>query len=159
MTTGSSDLPGPADDGTSGASRGVRRAVLVLVAVAAALVVLGLVAVLNGGNGAQDPLDSDAPGLSDVTFRVAGCSWEPERGGLVVHVTVGTADAGRFSVDVSAVTAEGADNQDISSPHVVRVTVPFYGGQAQKEFDVVVPLTEAEHEQGYRRCRWDLGGA
>jgi len=78
---------------------------------------------------------------------------------MVVHVTVGTADAGRFTVDVSAVTEEGADDQDVSSPHVVRVTVPFYGGRTQKEFDVVVPLTEAEHQQGYRSCRWDLGGA
>jgi hypothetical protein len=87
---------------------------------------------------------------------VAGCSWDPDRGGLVVHVTVGTADAGRFTVDVSAVTEEGADNQDISSPHVVRVTVPFYGGKAQKEFDVVVPLTEADYRDGYRKCLYTI---
>lgn len=85
-----------------------------------------------------------------------GCDYDPERGGLVVHFDVSTRDAGRFTVDVSAVTVEGADNLDISTPHVVRFSVPFYGGPTQREFDVVVPLTEAEHEDGYRKCRYSV---
>ena len=101
-----------------------------------------------------NPLDADAPGLAHVTFHTRGCSYEPDRGGLVVHFAVSTRDAGRFTVDVSAVTDEGADNLDISTKHVVRFTVPFYGGTARKEFDVVVPLTEADYQQGYRECRY-----
>ena len=131
-------------------------AVLVLVAIAAVFIVLGLVAVLIGQNRAEtNPLDADAPALADFTIHPTGrCSYEPDRGGLVAHFEVSTRDAGRFTVDVEAVTDEGADNLDISTTHVVRFTVPFYGGQTRKEFDVVVPLTEADYQHGYRKCRY-----
>ena len=161
MTTGSSDIPDPADDGSPGTPRtagGVRRAILVLLAVAVVCVVLGLVAVVRlSPDSEADPLDQDVSGPADLTFDPSGCRYEPERGGLVVHFTVETSDAGRFAIDVSAVTEEGADDQDISTPHVVRYVVPFYGGRTKKEFDVVVPLTDAEHRQGYRKCRWSYG--
>ncbi len=140
MTTPGNDTPGPADDdesaATAGPGRKHRRAVLVLVAIAAVFIVLGLVAVLIGQNRAEtNPLDADAPALADVTFHTKGCSYESERGGLVVHFDVSTRAAGRFTVDVAAVTDEGADNLDISTTHVVRFTVPFYGGQTRQQFD------------------------
>ena len=43
------------------------------------------------------------------------------------------------------------DNPDISTTHVDRFTVPFHGGQTRKQFDVVVPLTEADTQDGYRK--------
>ena len=144
----------PGDD----TARNSRRPVLVIVAIAAVVVVLGVVAVLVGrGQDEPDPLDADAPGLADFTFRpTARCTYEPDRGGMVAPLEVSTRDAGRFTVDVRAVTDAGASNEDISTEHVVRVTVPFYGGQTRKRFDVVVPLTEAEYQQGYRECRWTI---
>ncbi len=120
-------------------------------------IVLGLVAVLIGQSRAEtNPLDSDAPALADLRFHPTGCSYEPVRGGLVTHFDVSSRDAGRFTVDVKAVTDAGADNLDISTTHVVRVTVPFYGGQTRKQFDVVVPLTEADYQHGYRKCRYTV---
>ena len=163
MTTPGSDNPDPADGDESAATAGLarkhRRAALALVATAAVVIVLALVGVRIGQNRAEtNPLDSDAPALADVTFHPSGCRYEPERGGLVVHFDVSTRDAGRFTVDVKAVTDEGADNLDISTPHVVRFSVPFYGGQTRKQFDVVVPLTEADYQQGYRKCRYAYNG-
>ena len=161
MTT--ADTPEPADDdgsaGTARPTHRVRNAVLVLVSVAAVFIVLGLVLLAGQSDNDADPLAADAPGLSDVTFRPTGCTYEPDRGGLVAHFDVRTSDAGRFTIDVSAVTQEALDDLDITTPHVVRYTVPFYGGQSHKEFDVVVPLTEAEYQQGYRKCRYDYGDA
>lgn len=159
MTPGN-DTPDPADGdesaATAGPARKHRRAVLVLVAMAAVFAVLGLVAVLIGQSQAEtNPLDSEAPALADFTMHSGGkCSYEPDRGGMVAHFDVSTSDAGRFTVDVEVVTDEGADNLDISTTHVVRFTVPFYGGQTRQEFDVVVPLTEADYQHGYRKCRY-----
>lgn len=157
MTTPGNDTPDPADGdesaATAGPSRKNRRAVLV--AIAAVFAVLGLVAVLIGQSQAEtNPLDSEAPALAHFTMHSGKCGYEPGRGGLVAHFDVSTSDAGRFTVDVEAVTDEGADNLDISTTHVVRFTVPFYGGQTRKEFDVVVPLTEADYQHGYRKCRY-----
>jgi hypothetical protein len=164
MSTPGNDSSDPADGdepaATAGRARRRRRLVLVLVAIAAVCVVLGLALVLIGQHGDEpNPLDSDAPGLADVTFHAKGCSYEPDRGGLVVHFDVSTPDAGRFMVDVAAVTDEGADNLDISTTHVVRFTVPFYGGQTRKEFDVVVPVSEADYQQGYRQCHYTVNGS
>lgn len=162
MTTPGNDTPDPADGDESaamaGPARKARRAVLVLVAIAAVFIVLGLVAVLIGQNRAEtNPLDADAPALADFTIHPTGrCSYEPDRGGLVAHFEVSTRDAGRFTVDVEAVTDEGADNLDISTTHVVRFTVPFYGGPSRQQFDVVVPLTEADYQHGYRKCRYTV---
>ena len=162
MTTPGNDTPGP-DDGdepaaTTGPARKHRRAVLALVAIAAVFVVLGLVAVLIGQDPEEtDPLDADAPHVADFTMHPEGpCTYKPDRGGMVAHFEVRTRDAGRFTVDLAAVTDEGLDNLDISTPHVVRFTVPFYGGQTRKQFDVVVPLTEADYQHGYRKCRWTV---
>jgi hypothetical protein len=148
--------PGDESAATAGPAGTNRRAVLVLVAVAAVIVVLGVVAVLVQRSHAEtDPLDSEAPGLAHMTMRTGGkCTYEPDRGGLVAHFDVSTSDAGRFTVDVEAVTDEGADNLDVATKHVVRYTVPFYGGQTRQQFDVVVPLTEADYQQGYRQCRY-----
>jgi hypothetical protein len=164
--TPSGNHPGPADGdeprAAAGPFRNRRRPVLVVAAVAVAgmVVVLGLVVILSMQDRAgTNPLDSEAPGLADVTFHTKGCSFEPDRGGLVVHFAVSTRDAGRFSVDVAAVTDEGADNLDIPTKHVVRFTVPFYGGQTRQEFDVVVPLAEADYQQGYRKCRYTVNGS
>ena len=167
MTPSGHDHPDPADGDepgvAAGPSRTRRRVFLVLAAVvgvAGVVVVLGLVVILSmQDRPGTNPLDSDAPGLADVTFHTKGCSFEPDRGGLVVHFAVSTRDAGRFSVDVAAVTDEGADNLDIPTKHVVRFTVPFYGGQTRQEFDVVVPLTEADYQQGYRKCRYTVNGS
>jgi len=151
--------PGDAADPAATGGPPRKRRAVVLVAIAAVLVVLGLVLVGVRNRAEPDPLDSDAPGLADLTFHTNGCSYQPDRGGLVVHFAVSTRDAGRFTVDVAAVTDEGAHNLDISTQHVVRLTVPFYGGQTRKEFDVVVPLTEADYQHGYRKCRYTVNGA
>jgi hypothetical protein len=167
MNTPGSDTPQPAGgDGFAGTERPARkrrRATLVLVAAAAAFVlVLGIIAVVIArGEDTTDPLDASGPGLANVTMRTRGdCRFEPDRGGMVAHFDVRTSDVGQFTVTLSAVTDEGADDLDeATTEHAVRVTVPFYGGRARKQFDVVVPLTEAEHEQGYRKCRYDVYGA
>jgi hypothetical protein len=150
--------PGDEPTTTAGPARTHRRAVLVLVALAAATVVLGLVAVLVAQRGSEpNPLDADAPALGDFTMhRTDGCRYEPDRGGLVAHFDVSTSDAGRFTVDVEAVTDEGVDNLDLTTEHAVRFTVPFYGGPSRRQLDVVVPLTEADYQHGYRRCRFTI---
>jgi hypothetical protein len=159
MTTPSDGTPDGDDSAAAaGPARKRRRAVLVLVSIAAVFAVLGLAAVLIVQSQVEtSPLDSEAPAVSDFTMRTRGeCTYEPDRGGLVAHFDVSTSDAGRFTVDLEAVTAEGADNLDISTTHVVRFTVPFYGGRARQRFDVVVPLTEADYQQGYRKCRYHV---
>jgi hypothetical protein len=162
MTTPGNDTPGPADGddraGTAGPGRKHHRAVLVVASLAAVVIILGLVAVLIGQNREEtDPLDGGASHVADFTMHPKGpCTYEPDRGGMVAHFEVTTHDAGRFTVDLAAVTDEGLDNLDIATPHVVRFTVPFYGGQTRKQFDVVVPLTEADYEHGYRKCRWTV---
>ncbi len=159
MTTPGSGSPDPAD----GEEPRKRRTVLVLVALAAVVIVLALVFVLIAlsrdgilrSADETDPLDLEATHVADVKMHATGpCSYEPDRGGLVAHFDVSTSDAGRFTVDLKAVTKEGADNLDISTTHVVRVTVPFYGGQTRKQFDVVVPLAKADYQDGYRKCRY-----
>lgn len=122
------------------------------------VIVLSLVALLIGQDReGTNPLDADAPHLADFTVQPGGkCSYDPDRGGLVAPFDVSARSAGRFTVDLEAVTPEGLDNLDISTPHVVRFTVPFYGGQTRREFDVVVPLTEADHQDGYRECRYTI---
>ena len=158
MTTTPADGDDPAAAPRPGRRR--LRAVLGLIAVAVvavlALAVGALAFLLPRSGDTTDPLGDDAPGLTSVTLRTTGCTFQPERGGMVAHFIVRTHVAGRFTVDVKAVTAEGADNLDIATQHVVRYTVPFYGGQTRREFDVVVPLSEKEHQDGYRECRYDL---
>jgi hypothetical protein len=165
MTTPGPDTPGPADESAApGApARRVRRRLVVgLVALAVVVLLLGVVAVVVLGQDRDEtnPLSADAPGLTEFTIRpfTEDCRYEPARGGLVAHFDVSTSDAGRFTVDVEAVTDEGMDDLDISTPHVVRFTVPFYGGRTRKQFDVVVPLTEADYRDGYRKCRYIANG-
>ena len=152
--------PADGDEPAGAAAPAHRRWGVVLGLAAAALVAVGALVVgslvLLHQGGETDALGEEAPGLGHVSFHANGCRYQPERGGLVVHFDVTTSDAGRFTVDVEAVTAEGADDLDIATQHVVRYTVPFYGGRTRKEFDVVVPLSEQEHRDGYRKCRWDL---
>ena len=158
MSTPGDDTPDPVDDGSAATPGQVRklRAVPVLVAIVAVFVV-ALVAVRIVQNRAEmNPLDPDAPALADFTFHARGCSYQADRGGLVVHFDVDSSDAGRFTVDVEGVTDEGVDNLDISTTHVVRYTVPFYGGRSRQQFDVVVPLTEADYQRGYRKCRYTV---
>ena len=156
------DTPDPADGerAATAPARKTRRTALLLAAIAAVLngLVTVLVTVLVGqSRGEPNPLDSDAPALANFTMQPpAGCRHKPERGGLVVHFDVSTRVTGRFTVEVQAVTEEGVDNLDISTPHAVRVTLPFHGGHTRKEFDVVVPLTEAVYRQGYRKCRYTV---
>lgn len=162
MITSGNDTPDPAHGeesaATAGPARKHRRAVLVLVDITAVFIVLGLVAVLIGqGQEETNPLDADAPHLGGFTVHPGGkCSYDPDRGGLVAHFDVSARSAGRFTVDLEAVTDEGLDNLDISPARVVRFTVPFYGGQTRHEFDVVVPLTEADYQDGYRKCRYTV---
>ena len=145
---------------TDPAGRGSRRRVLVLAGLGAAVLVVGLAVVLLVRDDAPtSPLDADSAGLANLTIRPTQCSYQPERGGLVAHFVVRTSDAGLLTLDVKAVTDEGADDLDVVSPHVVRYTVPFYGGRTTRQFDVVVPLSEAEHRDGYRKCRYDLNGS
>ena len=153
--------PGDGDDPAAGASSTRRRLGVVVGLVAVAVVavlalVVGVLAFVLPHGGTTDPLGEDAPGLADASFRAQGCRYQPERGGLVVHFAVRSSDTGRFTVDVKAVTAEGADDLDVATQHVVRYTVPFYGGPTRREFDVVVPVSEQEYRDGYRTCRWDL---
>ena len=150
MTQPGSGSPDPANE-----SRKRRRTVLILVALAAAVMALGLVAALIVQSPDEtDPLGSEAPHVASFKMHAGGgCRYEPDRGGLVAHFDVSTSEAGRFTVDLKAVTKEGADNLDLSTPHVVRVTVPFFGGQTRKQFDVVVPLPRADHRDGYTKCR------
>lgn len=161
MNPPGNDTPDPAGGDGSAATAGPagKRRRAVLVAIAAVVIVLGLVAVLVGrSQGETNPLDADAPGLAHFRVQPSGCSYEPDRGGLVAHFEVSTRDAGRLTLDVEAVTDEGKDNLDIPTTHVVRFTVPFYGGPSRQEFDVVVPLTEADHQDGYRECRYWVNG-
>lgn len=153
MTTRRSDSPGPADGDESGNRR---RILPVLAAISASVMVLGLVAVLIAQSADKtDPLDSETTHVADFTMQPTGaCRYEADRGGLVAHFDVSTSEAGRFTVDLKAVTKEGADNLDIPTTHVVRVTVPFYGGQTRKQFEVVVPLAKAEYQDGYQQCRY-----
>ena len=159
MTTPGNDTRDSADGdesaATAGPARKHRRAVLVAAAVAV-LAVLGLVTVVSAQSQAEtNLLDPEAPALGDFTMHSGGsCTYEPDRGGLVAHFDVSSSNTGRFTVDVEAVTDEGVDNLDVSTPHVVRFTVPFYGGQTRQQFDVVVPLTEAQYQDGYQKCRY-----
>lgn len=153
MTTPRSGSPDPADGEESGRRR---RTVTVLAAVVAALMVLGLAAVLVAQRADEtDSLGLEAAHVANFEMQPTGpCRYEPDRGGLVAHFDVSTGDVGRFTVDLQAVTREGADDLDISTTHVVRVTVPFSDGQTRKQFDVVVPLSETEYQDGYRKCRY-----
>ena len=152
MTTSGSDRP----------DRERRRTLAVVAASAVAVLVVGVVAgvvvahvALRGGE--PGPLDAEAPPLAHFTFHsTQGCRFDADRGGLVAHLDLTTRSTGRFTVDLEAVPAAGVGDLDVTTPHAVRLTVPFYGGRAHKQFDVVVPLTRAEYDQGYRKCRYTL---
>jgi hypothetical protein len=107
MTTPGNDTPDSADGDESAVTARPRRkrhrAVLVLVAIAA-VVVLGIVAVrIVESQEDTGPLDVDAPHLSDFTVRPVGrCHHEPDLSGLVAHFDVRTRGAGRFTVDLEA---------------------------------------------------------
>ena len=142
-----------------GPGRRAGRALLIVVGVVVlVVVVVGVVAVrLAPDRGTPNLLDAEAPALSDFTFHsVRGCRFEADRGGLVASVDLRTRATGRFTIDLEAVPARGVGNLDVVTTHAVRVTVPFYAGQTRKRFDVVVPLTRADYEQGYRKCRYTL---
>jgi hypothetical protein len=131
--------------------------VLVGSGIVAVLVVLGVVAFVIARSGEDPgPLDAHAPALEVGKVRPSGCAYRPDLGGLVTHFDVSGKGAGRFTVDLEAVTKEGADNLDISTTHAVRVTVPFYAGQTRREFAVVVPVSDADYQDGYRKCRWTI---
>jgi hypothetical protein len=158
MSTPGDDISGPGSDGSTAASgTGPMRRVLLALVVLDVLVVIGIVAYLATRGGDQPgPLDADAPALANVSFRPTGCTYDADRGGLVTHWDISTRDAGRFTVDVEAVPEEGIGNLDVTTPHAVRVTVPFYGGRTRKRFDVVVPLARSDYQDGYRKCRYTL---
>lgn len=146
-----------APDAGDGSRR--RRIALTGVVVAVAAVLIGGLAVIAQGSDQPGPLDDAAPGLAEFTLTPGDeCVYDADRGGLVAHFEVRTGAAGRFTLDVEATTTEGVDNADITSPHVVRVSVPFHGGRTHKEFDVVVPLSEADYRDGYSECRWHVNG-
>lgn len=152
MTTPGNDVPAPVDGQQP---RPRRRAGLVLAALGVVVALLATGWVLRGSADARDRLGSSAPQVSDYEMRGPGeCRFDPDRGGLVGHFDVSSRSVGVFTLDLSAVTDEGADNLDVTTPHVVRVTVPFYGDRGRKQFDVVVPLTQAQHADGYRKCRF-----
>ena len=163
MTPPGNDTPDPADASaaTAGPAGRRRRVALVLAGLATVVIVVGLVAVrIIDSREATNPLDADAPALADFDMQSDGdCSFDADRGGLVAHFEVSTQDTGRFTIDVEGVTDEGADNLDITTTHAARYSVSFDGGQARKEFDVVVPLTEAEYQDGYRSCRYAINGS
>jgi hypothetical protein len=159
MSTPGDGTPDPADgDKSADTARPARRrrAVLVLAAVAAVLVVLGYVAVrIVDSQEETGPLDAEAPHLADFTFRPGGkCRYEPALGGLVAHFDVRARGAGRFTIDLAAVTDD--DSFDVPPTHVVRYTVPFFTGQTRQEFYVVVPVTEADYQDGFRKCRYTI---
>jgi hypothetical protein len=148
MTTLGNDDPDP---------RRRRIAVPVGSGIVAVLVVLGVVAFVMARSGDDPgPLDADAPALELGKARPSGCAYRPDLGGLVTHFDVSGKGAGRFTVDLEAVTKEGVDNLDISTTHAVRVTVPFYAGQTRQKFAVVVPVSDADYQDGYRKCRWTI---
>ena len=150
-----SDLGGDGSTATSGAGR-MRRVLLALV-VLDLLVVIGILTYLaTRGGGEPGPLDADAPALANASFHPTGCTYDADRGGLVTHWDISTRDTGRFTVDVEAVPEEGVGNLDVTTTHVVRVTVPFYEGQTRKRFDVVVPLASSDYQDGYRKCRYTV---
>ncbi len=150
--------PGDGDEPAAAAAAGPRRrwfVVFGLVAVALVAVtglVVGALVLLVPQADQSDPLSADAPGLTSFDVRPTGCTFEPERGGMVAHFMVRTNVAGRFTVDVEAVTDEGADDLDIDTQHVVRYTARSTGGRRGGSSDVVVPLSEEEHRDGYRQC-------
>lgn len=160
MTNPGSDRPDPSDH----EARPRRRSVHVLVAVAAVAILVGSVGLVAGLVGqspegaaeqAADPLGPEASHVANFRMRASGpCRYHPDRGGMVAHFDVTTSEEGQFTVDLKAVTKAGADNLDIFTRHVVRVTVPFYGGRTRKQFDVVVPVTKADRRAGYRKCRY-----
>ena len=155
MSTPGDNPLDPGSTASPAASR-MRRAVVALV-VLDVLVALGVVAFLVARGGDDPgPLDADAPALANASFRPTGCTYDADRGGLVTHWDISTRDTGRFTVDVEAVPEEGIGNLDVTTTHVVRVTVPFYEGQTRKQLDVVVPLSRADYQQGYRKCRYTL---
>ena len=155
-------MTAPGDPTTPPAEPGHRRRRLVLYVAGGLAAAVALVGVVVGQSQAEteDPLGPDASGLSELSMRtIGGCRYEPDRGGMVGGFAVTTRDAGRFVLDVEAVTPEALDNADApTSPHVVRYTVPFYGGKVTKRFEVVVPLAAAEHDAGYTKCRWHING-
>lgn len=132
-----------------------------LAAAAAGIGVLALVgagsALLADDAAEADPLSPEAPSLADFSFRAAGpCRFDAGRGGLVGHFVVSTHDVGRFTMDLEAVPHEGVGDLDVTTEHAVRVSVPFFAGQTRKDFDVVVPLSGADHARGYDECRYTL---
>jgi hypothetical protein len=148
MTTLGDDTPDP--------RRRRRLAVLVVSGIVAALALGGTVAFVVAADDDPGPLDADAPALELGDVRPSGCAYRPDLGGLVTHFDVTGKGAGRFTVDLEAVTKEGADDLDISTTHAVRVTVPFHSGQERQEFAVVVPVSRADYRDGYRKCRWTI---
>jgi hypothetical protein len=161
MSTPGDDTSDPGAPGghgvPAGSGAGRMRRVLVALVALDVLVVIGIVTYLavRGGDD-PGPLDSGAPALANAGFRPTGCTFDADRGGLVTHWDVSTREAGRFTVDVEAVPEEGIGNLDVTTTHAVRVTVPFYEGQTRKRFDVVVPLSRSDYQDGYRKCRYTL---
>lgn len=162
MTAPGDGTGGPSgDDGPADGSAPVPRSHRGLLVAAAVLGVLAVVGVVGAraahDGGATDPMAADAPFLAHYSFRPTGsCAFAPERGGLVAHFDLRTHDTGQLTFQVEAVTAEGDGDLDITTPHAVRVTVPFYAGQTRKQLDVVVPLSRSDYESGYRKCRFTL---
>lgn len=150
MTTLGSDVPDRPD------ARRRRLVLLVAAGVAAVVVVLGLGAFVLAQDDEPGPLDADAPALELGEVTPSGCAYRPDLGGLVTHFDVSGNGAGRFTVDLEAVTKEGVGDLDVTTTHAVRVTVPFSAGQDRQQFAVVVPVSEADYEDGYRKCRWTI---
>ncbi len=136
-----------------------RRIVLVLVAMALGLAAPSLwsvgTAALAGDGDGTSRLDEGTPFVGAWIMRPTkdGCRYDRRLGGMVAHFDVSAKAAGRFTIDLEAVTDGGAENLDVTTGHVVRTTVPF-SGPGRRQLHVVVPLTQAEHRQGYGKCRY-----
>lgn len=137
-------------------------------AVAALAVLVALAAAFAGGwllaadgPAASDPAAGAAEDVAVVgSFAVSageeGCSYDAARGGLVLEdVTVASEDDGRLEVTFYV---ERGSLDDVL-PTSATLVVTFDDERREHTFDVVLPVSRAQHDAGYDDCRWHVGGS
>ena len=132
--------------------------------VGTAAVALGLVGAVTAysatGDESLDPAAeavADLPTVTDFSLDAegGGCSFDPDRGGLVYEgLTIKSKSTGVLELAFYV----QRDSLDDILPGYVSTVLTFDDDSRSHTFDLVVPVSRDDYEAGYDECRWHFGG-
>ena len=99
---------------------------------------------------------ADLPTVSDFSLGMKGdCAYDADRGGLLIEgITIRSRSTG--VLDMSFYVEHGSSGKIL--PGYVSTVLAFDRRSRSHTFDVVLPVSRTDYEDGYRECSWSTGG-